>query len=300
MLPVLIALVSAAFFAVGTSMQHHAAGPSTGPRKSGLQMMSRLVRRPGWWLGLALSGVAFALHAVALHWGALALVQPVIVSGIVFAVLARAGLDRRMPSGKDVAWSAVTWVGLGLFILVAHPGPPSKPELGDAAWFLAGSLAVVGLVSAAARRTTVPERRGLLLGGAAGILFGLVAGLVKLALAEATTGPGHVLLHWPLWAMLTVGVWALLLSQRAYHAARLSASMPLLNICDVMIAIAFGSVVFGERLYSSSLSLVVELVGLVLMAIGVRQLAGTEELPFKSAAPELDDASAGRPWGSAR
>ena len=287
MLPVLIALASAAFFAVGTSLQHHAAGPATGLRKSGLQMISRLARRPGWWLGLSLSGVAFALHAAALHWGALALVQPVIVSGIVFAVLARSALDHRLPSRREVAWSAVTWLGLGLFILVAHPGPPRTPRLAHAGWFLVVALAIVALLVLASDKMHVAERRGLLLGGASGILFGLVAGLVKLVLAQASFGVALVLVDWPLWAMVAVGVWALLLSQRAYQAARLSASMPLLNICDVMVAIAFGSLVFGERLYNTPLSLVVELLGLVLMAVGVRQLAARVEEAAASGADPL-------------
>ncbi len=37
------------------------------------------------------------------------------------------------------------------------------------------------------------------------------------------------------------------MNQLAYQAARLSVTMPVLNMVDVLVAIGFGSAVFGER-----------------------------------------------------
>jgi exosortase/archaeosortase len=86
-----------------------------------------------------------------------------------------------------------------------------------------------------------------------------------------------VLQRWPFWMMLVVGVTALLLSQRAYHAARLSITMPILNIADVLVAIAFGMTVFGERLFSTPGHALAELAGLLVVGVGVWQLARQEE-----------------------
>jgi hypothetical protein len=77
--------------------------------------------------------------------------------------------------------------------------------------------------------------------------------------------------------VLVVGPNALLLSQRAYHAARLSITMPILNIADVLVAIAFGSTVFRERMFASPAHLVGGLAGLLVMGVGVWQLARLEE-----------------------
>lgn len=128
-----------------------------------------------------------------------------------------------------------------------------------------------------ARRTHRAARRGFLLASAAGILYGLTAGLIKLAIIQATSGVTAVLQHWSFWTMLVVGVNALLLSQRAHHAARLSITIPILNIADVLVAIGFGVTIFGERVFATPAHLVGGLAGLLVMGVGVWQLARLEE-----------------------
>jgi hypothetical protein len=123
-----------------------------------------------------------------------------------------------------------------------------------------------------AQKTHRAGLRGFLLALAAGILYGLTAGLIKVVISRAGSGLVPVLQHWSFWAMLVVGANALLLSQRAYHAAHLSITMPILNIADMLVAIAFGITVFGEQIFSSTAHLGAELVGLLAMGIGVWQL----------------------------
>src|SRR3954447_21784618 len=118
---VVAALASAACFAAGSALQHRVAGESSASEESGAGFVARLVCRPSWLIRLGLWGIAFGLHAVALSRGALALVQPVIVSGIVFAVLIRAGLDRQLPRRRTLVWLILTWAGLALFLLVRPP-----------------------------------------------------------------------------------------------------------------------------------------------------------------------------------
>ena len=65
----------------------------------------------------------------------------------------------------------------------------------------------------------------------------------------------------------------MLLNQRAYQNARLSITAPMLNIAQVLVAITFGIIVFGERFDGSTLAFVAEIAGLVLMGIGIWQLA---------------------------
>lgn len=292
MLAVLAALAAAAFFACGTSLQHRAVGSLSGSDRSAAHMLTRLVHRPSWLAGIGFSALATCLHAIALNLGDLALVQPIIVSGIVFAVLVRSALDRRLPSRSELAWSAFTWGGLALFIAVVRSSPPHPPSMADAAWFVSAGVGVVAIALLAANTTRSAQRRGLLLGSAAGILFGLVAGLIKVALGQAASGVVHLFAHWSLWLMLALGAWALILNQRAYQATRLSVSMPVLNIVDVMVAIGFGFVVFSERLFSSPFTLGAEIVGLLAIGIGVRQLAAAAEVaPVPLSAPPGPEAA---------
>ena len=146
-----------------------------------------------------------------------------------------------------------------------------------------GALVVgVGAVLAAgamvvAHRTTTDRRRGAVLAGASGVLFGLVAGLVKLVLARLESGLGAALGSWPLWALVVVGVWAVLLNQRAYQATRLSVTTPILNVAEVAVAIGFGLVVLGEDPGQSPAIVLGEVVGLALVIAGVVKLASAND-----------------------
>lgn len=277
-LALLAAFGSAATFGLSTSLQHRVVGSPDSAGESGALLLARLLRRPSWVFGIALSVVAFALHAVAITVGSLSLVQPVIVSGIVFAVLIRSALDRRLPSGREALWSVVTWGGLALFIAFArvtraHALPDDRVALGIA---VAALVAAAGAVRCANTARTA-EHRGLWFGVAGGVLFGLVAGLLKIVTALAVRNPVELLFHWPVWVMVPAGLWAMTTNQRAYQVTRLSVSMPVLNIVDVIVALVFAAAVFGEHLVSSPAALVGELTGLGLMGLGVRYLARAEE-----------------------
>ena len=279
MLAILLAGAAAAVFAAGTSLQHRAAHHASRVAVSATGLLPRLLRRPSWLLGIALSGVAFILHVAALRHGALTLVQPIVVSTIVFAVFVRAALDRRLPDRKEVTWALCTWAGLALFIASLEGRfPRHRADDRIEAFFVLTGVTVTVLAVVWAHQTHRAGRRGLLLGMAAGVLFGLTAGLIKVVLVQAERGLLFTVQHWSLWVMVAAGVNALLLSQRAYHAARLSVVMPILNIVDVLVAISFGALVFGEPLFSTPGRLLAEAAGLILMGVGVWQLAREEEV----------------------
>ncbi len=116
----------------------------------------------------------------------------------------------------------------------------------------------------------------MLLGISAGILFGLVAALIKLVVGELGR-PADVLTSWPLWALVGAGVTGMAINQRAYQLAPLSMSMPVLNIVDVLVAIGLGAWAFGEAPAHSPLALVIQAVALACMAVGLHQIAQTHK-----------------------
>jgi hypothetical protein len=111
-----------------------------------------------------------------------------------------------------------------------------------------------------------------------GVLFGLVAGFVKLALQELNSGGLDAMLTaWPTYAVLLAGTAGVLTNQRAYRVAGLSASMPALNIVNGMTSLAFGFTVFHEVPRHSPLFLVVEVGALGCMGFGLWRLIRLEE-----------------------
>jgi drug/metabolite transporter (DMT)-like permease len=216
---------------------------------------------------------AFMLQAVAVRNGALVVVQPLIMSGIVFAVPVRAALERRRPSTSDVLWVSVTVTGLALFVIVANPHTvPDGSDKQSAARIVAVASALLAAASWGARRLDDPKPQGLLVCAAAGVAFGLVPGLLKMALLMGADDLVRMAVIWPIAAMLGMGAVGFSLNQRAYRLLPLPKAMPLVNVISLIAAVAFGWLVFDERPAHDVISVLIELGALALMGIGVRRL----------------------------
>ncbi len=273
------ALASATGFALSTSLQHHAAGGAPESATGAVDFLKHLLSRPTWVIGQVLALLSFFLHALALHFGAIALVQPVVVSGIVIAVPMRAAMSRRLPRRDELVAVVVTTIGLAVFLVAANPseGPLARPTW-RAFLICAGFALVALLVDLLGSRVTDPRRRAGLLGVTAGILFGVVAGLVKLVIDTASErGLDGLLLSWPLWLLLLCGAGGIISNQRAYRIASLSASLPVLNIVDVVVALLVGILVFEEYPAHTPLAIAFQLAALGCVTVGLRALARVEE-----------------------
>jgi drug/metabolite transporter (DMT)-like permease len=270
----LVAVLAAVGYAVSASLQHVAVGETRGTRMKGHRLLAHLVGRPWWLLGAVLALVAFGLHALALRLGSLALVQPVVVCGVVLAVPVRAWFARRWPGRRELATVTMIAAGVAIFLLAAVPGPGHLP---GSPW-RAVTLTVGGVVVATgavlgARSCRSARRVGFLLGLASGLVFGLVAGLLKLTTSLVDTGrPVDLLTSWSAWAVLGLGAAGVATTQYGYRATGMSASLCALNMTDVVAALLFGYVVFGEVPAHDPVALLLEAVAVVLVTVGLRRL----------------------------
>ena len=80
-LAIALALLSAATFAISTSVQHRAAEMAPVSAGGLLSLVLHLVRRPVWLVAQFVAVAGFVLHALALRYGPIALVQPIVISG---------------------------------------------------------------------------------------------------------------------------------------------------------------------------------------------------------------------------
>jgi hypothetical protein len=274
-----LALLCAATFAISSSVQHQAAEAAPASAVGLLGLLRYLVRQPEWLVGQVLATCAFALHASALHAGPIAVVQPIVVSGIVWAVPARAALSRQWPSVHELWAVLVTAGGLAVFLVASNPTAGADASLGPGtiALVLVG-VAVAGAANFAASRVREPRRKAFFLGMVGGVLFGLVAGMLKLSLQELNAG-GVVgmLTAWPTYGLLLAGAGGVLTNQRAYRTAGLSASMPVLNIVNGLTSLSIGFTVFSEVPRHSPLFLLIEAAALGCMAVGLLLLVRLEE-----------------------
>jgi drug/metabolite transporter (DMT)-like permease len=284
---ILAAVCAAALFAVAAALQHRSAGlvaaggrgapgHGGGPGSRGAARRSagwdgaaaRTVRHPLWIAGALASLAGLGLHALALRNGSLTLVQPLLVTGVIFALPLRQALEHRRPRAAELGWAAALALGLTVFIVAATPSAGAG-QAADPRPALA-CAAVIGLsvpACVAASRRATGGLAALTLGTAAGLAFAATAGLLKQATAELSRGAAALLTTWPGYALIAVGGVGLVLSQLAYRAGPLRASLPAVTAVNPIASLVIGVAVFDERFRSGTPYLAAELIGLVLIAV---------------------------------
>ncbi|HLM96949.1 MAG TPA: DMT family transporter [Acidimicrobiales bacterium] len=270
---VLLSLASAAAYGLAAVLQHQAAirEPPELSLRAGL--LVSLARRPLWLVGNAFDGVGYLFQFLALRRGSLALVEPLLVLSLVFALPVAAWLEHRRASGADVASTCVIAAGLALFLGVARPGI-GHPHASGVAWVILSAVIAVccGAMVLGARGGS-RRRAAVLLAAGSGTAFGYVAAVTERTGHILDAGVVHTLMTWAPYALLVGGVAALLLTQSAFHAGALRLSLPTLTVAQPLVAVAIGLGFFGEHVDSRGAAPVFEFLGLGLMTMGVFFLA---------------------------
>ena len=266
---VLFSLASAASYGIAAVLQHQAAVREPPELSLRAGLLVSLARRPLWLVGNALDGVGYLFQFLALRRGSLALVEPLLVLSLVFALPVGAWLEHRRASAADVSATAVIAAGLALFLGVARPGI-GHPHASDVAWLLL-SAAIGGgcVVMVLGARGGSRRRAAVLFAAGSGTAFGYVAAVTERTGHILDAGVVHTLTTWEPYALLAAGIAALLLTQSAFHAGSLRLSLPTLTVAQPLVAVAIGLGFFGERVDSRGLAPVFEVMGLALVTVGV-------------------------------
>jgi drug/metabolite transporter (DMT)-like permease len=270
------ALGSAFAFAVASALQHRESGAvdKRGALDPGL--LTSLARRPWWLLGVVADVVAVALQAVALRYGPIALVQPLLVAGLPMAVLLSCLFVRRAPRAPELFGIGLCSVGLAAVApAAATVGLSSEPE--RTASVVAAVLLTVltlGLLGTARAR---PRLAGIATGSAAGVVTG--AGSVLLAVCAVRFDHlGQLLLSVAPYAAVVVGLLGLLLSQAAFQTGQLGLPLAALSVLEPAVAVLLAVTVLHERLPTDRPGvLAVGGCGAVLAVVGVLVLSREQD-----------------------
>ena len=231
-----------------------------------------LVRQPLWIAAIGGTLIGFTLQVTALAFGPLALVEPILVVALIFAVLINSYLrgvwDRQILGG--VVGCAV---GIAGFLAIAHPSPGTSNVSFIVVLPLGAGLAatVFGCLVVANRSR---QLRPLALALACGINYGVAAFLVKLVISDVSHGLPALLTNWPIYALAVVGPAGFILNEDAYQQGTLIAPvLAIITACDPIISIALGALWLNERLNSSPAGIAGEVVALILMVGGIVVIA---------------------------
>lgn len=240
------ALGAAACFAVAGVLQQRAAARRPDDEALSFTLLRQLARQPMWLGGMALAFLAYGFQALALTSGPLSLVQPVIVSELLFAIPLAARLGRTRLRARDWFGTAAVTGGLAsaLFAARPHGGSTAASPQG---WLI--TLAVVGGLTATAlagSRVATGPAKASLIALAAGLVMGGQSVLLAATVRRFDDGAVALATAWQTYLLVVASIGGLLLIQSAFQSGPLAASMPVIDATEPAVAIAVGTALFGE------------------------------------------------------
>jgi drug/metabolite transporter (DMT)-like permease len=263
-----LALTAAFLFALAATLQQKGALGIGDVTLASPRSLVLLARQRIWLLGTAALLVGYALQAAALDRGRLAVIQPLLVMTVVFALPLGYWLTGQSVGRREVLGATAIVVGLALFTVFGNPagGQDNAPANEWAkAMVVFGSVSVV-LVALGGRGSL--KRKAAMYGAAAGILFGLSAGLAKPTVETLHVGIAAVLSSWEFYAMAITGIVAFVIQQVSLGTGKLAASVATVSVANPVVGIVIGTLVLDERLARPAWHVVVGVTGLLLALAG--------------------------------
>ncbi|MEW2078880.1 DMT family transporter [Streptomyces sp. NPDC013433] len=270
---VLASLAAGVCFAVAGVMQQWAAAARPDAEALTARLLGRLARDPLWLCGIGLAVVAYGFQSLALAFGPLSLVQPLIVAELVFAVPLSARLYRLRLGRREWSGTLAVAAGLALALLSARPHGGDPRAAGLLPWLLAvGAVAAVVCGALAAARVLSGPWRASATALAAGAVMGTQSVLLAATVDRLRHGLPTALAAWQTYALVAASVGGLLLIQSAFQQGPLAASMTVLDATEPVVAVAMGTLLFDETIRTGWPVSAATLTGLALVVAGIAAL----------------------------
>ena len=238
-----------------------------------LSLITYALRRGIWLAGFALMIVSFLLQAVALHFGRLSEVQPILTTELVFLVIVLVSWFGFTMGRREWIGVLAVCAGLAGFLYFADPvdGTLSPPGW---EWLVAGLACGAGIVVSVLLARRGPRWwRAAMFGTAASISFAFTAACTKVVSGYAASDWTSLYRHWQTYALAFFGALAVFLAQNAIHAGPIVASQSTIVLVDPVASILVGVGLFGDDLRTTGAWGPLEAVSLLVMVAGAVLLA---------------------------
>jgi drug/metabolite transporter (DMT)-like permease len=276
MTAILFGLVAAILYGIGAAVQQHPAALAPATTAGRPRLLLHLARQPLWLAGAIVQVVGLILHAVALRFGALAVVQMLVATSLIFSVVTVRIRSRQKLT--PTAWTAAAAVvaGVGLFLLLT--APPAHPRHHGHAphhQILAAALTlgiVTVIVIACGFRASGTRRAGLLAAGAGLLDTGLAVATMEFT-HVAPHGPVAIGLSWSTYALIVCGLGSLLITQSAFQAGYPLIALPVLAAVTPAASVAVGFGLLEETIRAGTVNVLGAGVAVVATSVGLAVLA---------------------------
>ena len=266
---IMAALAAGVCFAAGGVLQQSQASREPESESLSPQLIVHLLRRPMWVAGIAVAALSYGFKSVALAYGPLSVVQPLVATEILFAVPVSVRRHGRRLHPRE--WTAASAVALGLAVGIFSSSPragnplPPLTQWGEAL----GAVVLIALGGVAAGRRVEGAPRASLYALAAAALLAAQGALLTATVALFKHGIVEALTSWQPYGMAVAAISGMTLVQSAYQAGPLAASMPVMDAVNPIVAIGIGIAIFGEHVQTGLLPMVGTAIGLALLFGGI-------------------------------
>ena len=268
------ALVAALLLGVGFVLQQYSAEREPQSRFLSPHLLIDLLRKPRWLAGIGCMIVGQILAAWAIGHLELSLVEPLLTTYLLFALVLAVPMSRQAFRLPEITGAVVLIAGVALLSSTRTTKPIGLSFGSFSHWPAAAIIAGVAFVAVHIGHLRTGQVRASLTGVGAGLVFGIQDALTRQTL-EVMQGSSFTVLFttWSAYALLGTGITGIWLMQNAFSAAPLRASLPAIAAGEPVAGIVLGIVVFGDRIQISPGMLAIEAGGIAALIVGAVAVA---------------------------
>jgi drug/metabolite transporter (DMT)-like permease len=278
----LLAIAAALMIGIGDVLQQRSAQQVTDQPVGTLRLFGRLLRDRLWWAGSLVAGAGFALQAAALGLGSVVLVQALLTTSLLFALVINAQVNHRRITRWQGIWAVLLTAAVTVVVTVGNP-QEGTPRGSLQAWAIVaavmGSALILCLIGA---RTFSSSVKAMLLGLLSGSLWGLFSVLTKGVVDELEHGIPALLRMPEAYVWVVVAIAATAWEQSAFRAGPLTASLPAVTVSEPIVGSVLGIAVLGETLNTNTVGWVAVGVSVAVMATATVALARSQATAIPS------------------
>src|SRR6478735_2507809 len=263
-----LALVAAFLFALAAALQQRGTLNLPTISLADPKSFARLVGETAWLIGTLALLTGYLFQAAALDRGRLSIIQPLLVTTVVFALPLGYFLTGQHVGRREVIGAVVIIIGLGLFVYFGDPAG-GKENASNLGWAIAiGLLSLLSALLLVFGRSGGLSMKAAVYGTVAGVLFGLSSALTKPTLEFLHQSVGTMLSHWECYALAVAGALGFLLQQVSLGTGRLAPSVATVSVANPIVGILIGILLLDERLSRPGWHIVLAVIGLGLALVG--------------------------------
>jgi drug/metabolite transporter (DMT)-like permease len=272
-------VLAALLVGTGFVLQQRAAAMAPASRFPSIRLIIDLVRKPRWLAGVGLLAGGDILAAWSIGHLELSLVEPLLTTYLIVALVLAVPLSGHAFRLREVIGAVILVTGVAL-LSASRSARPAGLSVGSVShWPAAAGIAALAVILVEAGRRRPGRLRAALTGTAAGLVLGIQDALTRQTLEALQGNPFTVLFStWPAYALAGAGALGIWLTQNAFSAGPLQASLPAISAGEPLTGILLGVIVFGDRIQISPGLLAIQAGGVAALVAGVVTVASDPAL----------------------